>query len=130
VRAIHVYTGPDGLSHMKDLRFKVGPVHRGIGIELLPFLQCALLREVPSGGKGELHPSTRRQLVLHLTGGGTFHLSDGTSYRSQPGDLILYDDVTGKGHRSESEGGGSSTHLLLHLDPDFDLDSILEPDES
>jgi hypothetical protein len=62
-------------------------------------------------------------MVVHLTSGGELHCRDGTSRRPQAGDITLYDDTTGEGNRSR--GDGPSTHLLMYLDPAFDLDSIL-----
>jgi hypothetical protein len=110
---------------MKDLSFKAEPVHLGSGIDLLPFLHSATVREVPGGISGEFHPSTRRQIVVHLTGGGELQCSDGTTHRAEAGDLILYDDLTGEGHRSQSDGDRSNVHLLMYLDPSCDLDGLL-----
>ena len=125
--AIHVYAGSDGESHMQDLKLNLVPVPYGMGIELQSLVQEVHVREVSGVPKRDFRPSARRHIVVQLSGNGQLFCSDGTSRHTQPGDITLFDDLTGRGHRSQ--GGGSGTHLLMNLDPDFDLASILAKTE-
>ena len=58
----------------------------------------ALLFEFPAGWFGDWHPSPRRQLYINLGGRLEAKVADGETRRVGPGDIVLLEDLTGKGH--------------------------------
>jgi mannose-6-phosphate isomerase-like protein (cupin superfamily) len=58
------------------------------------------------GWYGDLHPSPSRQFLALLSGTVEVETSDGTVKQFGPGDIILLEDTSGKGHRSRNTGDG------------------------
>jgi hypothetical protein len=52
----------------------------------------------------EPHPAPRRQWVVMLRGAIEVEVSDGSRHIFQPGDLLLVEDVTGRGHTTYTVG--------------------------
>ena len=94
-----------GESHFVPLEISVtmrtfAPPAPPFGVsELTPASQCCFLF-VPRGFAGELHPSPMRMWIFFLSGEMEFEASDGECRRCVPGDAILLEDTTGKGHLS------------------------------
>ena len=53
---------------------------------------------VPVGTEAPSHNAPQPYICIVLSGQGEIVASDGTSLRVGPGELIFFDDVTGKGH--------------------------------
>jgi hypothetical protein len=53
---------------------------------------------------GERHPASEAQWVAMLRGVIEVQVSDGTSRRFRPGDLVLATDTTGRGHVTRTVG--------------------------
>ena len=68
---------------------------------------------------GPHHPS-RRQLVITLEGSVQLTVSDGTSRRMGPGDVVLAEDITGDGHSSMSLDG-PWTAILIPVPTEFEV---------
>ena len=69
----------------------------------------------PPGWDGGWHPSPRRQLFILLRGILEGEVSDGGSVRLEPGDMILLEDVSGKGHASRVVGDEMVEALVVVL---------------
>jgi hypothetical protein len=77
--------------------------------------RCNGLRSAPAagiifretGGDYDLswHPAPRRQYIINLDGGVKITASDGEAREIGAGEVILVEDVSGKGHLSQSIGG-------------------------
>jgi hypothetical protein len=52
----------------------------------------------------EPHPAPRRQWVVLVRGAIEIEVSDGSRRTFRPGDLLLLEDVTGRGHRTYTVG--------------------------
>ena len=51
------------------------------------------------------HPAPRRQYIINLDGGVQITASDGDARTIGAGEVVLVEDITGKGHLSKSVGG-------------------------
>lgn len=58
----------------------------------------------PSGWSGDWHPTPCRQIFSFLSGEIEVEASDGDTRRFVPGDSLLLEDTTGKGHASRNTG--------------------------
>ena len=52
----------------------------------------------PAGWDGEWHTAPARQFMMFLKGQFTVRVSGGETRRLNPGDIVLVEDTTGKGH--------------------------------
>jgi hypothetical protein len=58
----------------------------------------AVFFRIPAGWFGDWHPAPRRQYYVQTTGELEVQVSDGEIRHFQPGDVVLVEDVRGKGH--------------------------------
>lgn len=79
-----------------------------------PAAGCGYLAAAP-GWDGGWHPSPRRQLFVLLHGILEGEVSDGRSVRLRPGDVILLEDLSGKGHASRVVGDEKVEALVVVL---------------
>ncbi len=65
------------------------------------------------GWIGDWHPCPARQFLALMSGAVEMETTDGTIRRLGPGDLVLLEDTTGKGHVTRNIGGGYATFLVV-----------------
>ncbi|CCJ37360.1 hypothetical protein BN140_2437 [Methanoculleus bourgensis MS2] len=65
------------------------------------------------GWIGELHPAPTRQFLALLSGEVEMETTDGTVRRFGPGDLVLLEDTSGRGHVTRNTSDGYSTFLVV-----------------
>jgi quercetin dioxygenase-like cupin family protein len=70
------------------------------------------------GWIGELHPAPTRQFLALMSGAVEMETTDGTVREFGPGDLILLEDTSGKGHVTRNIGDGCATFLVVPV-PEF-----------
>jgi hypothetical protein len=107
-----LYTGDDGQSHMEDLdmekgEFALSKMHEATGLAF---------RRQESGYFSDWHNAPRRQFIITLSGGVEIGLGDGTIKRLGPGDVMLADDLTGKGHTTRAVGDGPRYSVAIPVD--------------
>ena len=90
---IRLYTGSDGTSHIEPRNIEEHPE-----LAELKSATGIVFRVSQPGHFWDWHPAPRRQYVITLQGEGEIGLEDGTLYRLRAGDVILAEDLTGKGH--------------------------------
>lgn len=62
------------------------------------------IRRVPPGTVLDWHPAPRRQYLFTLSGAWDIECGGGVTRRFKTGDVMLADDLTGRGHRSQVVG--------------------------
>ena len=68
----------------------------------VPHLRVSLFFSgAPSGWHGDWHPAPRRQFSCNLAGEVEVTASDGETRLFLPGDVLLLEDTTGKGHKTK-----------------------------
>ena len=65
------------------------------------------------GWIGDWHPCPARQFLALMSGAVEMETTDGTVRRLGPGDLVLLEDTTGKGHVTRNIGDGYSSFLVV-----------------
>lgn len=65
------------------------------------------------GWIGELHPAPTRQFLALMSGAVEMETTDGMVRRFAPGDLVLLEDTTGRGHVTRNIGEGYATYLVV-----------------
>lgn len=65
------------------------------------------------GWIGELHPAPTRQFLALLSGEVEMETTDGAVRRFGPGDLVLLEDTSGRGHVTRNTGDGYAMFLVV-----------------
>jgi hypothetical protein len=65
------------------------------------------------GWIGELHLVPTRQFLALMSGTVEMETTDGTARRFEPGDLVLLEDTSGKGHVTRNIGHGYAMFLVI-----------------
>lgn len=124
---VRVYTDESGVSHFEDVSPPMQPTTRTTGVSTSDWFSeplgepFRLSRVNPastdpgSAGSGEWgpwHPQPRRGFLVRLAGETETQVSDGEVRRFGPGDLVLFEDTTGQGHRNRRLTPDSLTILI------------------
>ena len=109
---IRIFTDDDGETHIEDCTM---PYRTDVIAENVPPLHISSLlkaegvffmhSEVDDSFKIlPFHNAPRRMMVIQLTGSSEQTTSDGSVRLMKPGDILVAEDVTGKGHKSRNIG--------------------------
>ena len=110
MQIIRLYTGDDGEAHFEDwtpdqlaeIVSKVGVSPIELGQPSTPFVE-------------DFHNARRRQYGVILAGGIEIETGDGSIRRIGPGDVLVSEDLTGRGHKRRSLGDEPCCYLLVPL---------------
>lgn len=116
MKIVRIYTGADGESHFEDVEPALTDRGAMGRISSLVPAKGVLFREVEGDYDLDFHNAPRRQYVVNLTGSVDIITGDGSTRRLGPGDVLLAEDTTGRGHRSRNVGGEPRTCLFIPLD--------------
>ena len=75
-----------------------------------------IFREVQPTYDLDWHPAPRRQYIINLDAGVKITASDGESRVIGAGEVILVEDVKGKGHRSQAVEGKLRHCIFVPID--------------
>ena len=74
-----------------------------------------IFTRMAAGASVDWHNAPRRQYVITLAGGVEIGLGDGSLHRFGPGEGILAEDLTGKGHTTRAVGDGPRVMMIIPL---------------
>ena len=114
-----VYSGKDGQSHLAEEPLAMKPFTdvegaHGEGTALQSTAGIAF-RVSPPGYVLSWHCAPRRQYSITLSGAAEIQVGDGTVVRVGPGDVLLAEDLTGRGHVTRSIGSGPRFYAIVPL---------------
>lgn len=117
---VRLFSAHDGESHFQEIETELKSVEFAPGTP--PLLvstefetTAASFFGAPAGWESDWHPSSGRHLFAVLTGVWEVTASDGEVRTFAKGDVLLVDDITGKGHTSRVIGDEDSLSLLVTL---------------
>ena len=116
MKITRLYTGSDGESHFEEIEI---PLEDSGDIGVMSQLQGAtgiIFRETGPSYNYDWHTVPRRQYVITLSGAVDIEVGDGTVKRFGPGDILLAEDTTGKGHRSRAVNAQPRKSIFVTLD--------------
>lgn len=115
MRITRIYTGDDGESHFQDVEL---PLQSGGGgrISELQKARGIVFRETDSSYDLDFHNAPRRQYVINLSGSVELEIGDGTKRILGPGEILLAEDTTGRGHKSRAVDGEPRRSIFVPLD--------------
>lgn len=100
---VRLYTGADGESHFEEIAPEYAPQGPS---ERAPWEKAESISfsRQPTGRFMDWHPAPRKQYVISLAGEVEIGIGDGTVRRFGPGDVLLAEDLTGRGHTTRVVG--------------------------
>ena len=112
-----LYTGADGESHFADVEIPVNHLGAaGASSERIPATGL-IVRETGPDYPLTWHNAPQRQYVVMLSGGRIeIEVGDGGKRAFGPGDILLAEDTTGRGHISRALDSEPRVSLFITLD--------------
>jgi hypothetical protein len=111
---VRVFTDEHGESHFQDINIDLRPARYGFLSEPIGPVEL-LLRRTPRGGSLGFHNPQHRQFVVTLTGAAEIGCSDGSRRVFRAGDIMLADDIAGRGHTTTELGDAGRNSLFLRM---------------
>lgn len=110
MQVVRIYTGTDNQTHFQD-------------VDLEAFAQLSTqvgtgpvrLNQGPAKSSLDFHNAPRRQYVVVLSGQMEIEIGDGSKRVLQPGDVLVAEDLTGKGHITRGVGEQPRVSLAIPL---------------
>jgi quercetin dioxygenase-like cupin family protein len=110
MKVVRVYTGADNQTHFEDLDLEAfatlapkvgeGPIRLNRG---------------PAKSSSDFHNAPRRQYVVIMAGTMEIEIGDGSKRQLGPGDVLVAEDLTGKGHIMRGVGEDPRITLAVPL---------------
>ena len=114
MKIIRLYTGADNESHFEEIDVELEPRGQSAFSTLQP-AQGVIFRRALETHNSDVHPAPRRQYVITLAGEVEIEAGDGTVRRFGPGDVMLADDTTGRGHKTRVVGNRPRDSVMIPL---------------
>ena len=116
MRVHNLYVDENGESHFRDIEIEWAE-QRGASrySKRLPATGI-IFRETAGDYDLDWHPAPRRQYIINLDAGVKITASDGEARVIGAGEVILVEDVTGKGHLSQAREGRMRHSIFVPID--------------
>ena len=118
---VRLYAYETGESQFEDMQADFdmavyAPPAPAFGVSAAVEARRFIMVHFPAGWDSDLHPAPRRQLFVMLSGRFQGQTSGGAVLDLGPGDVVLMEDTTGRGHSARTLDGTEVHALMVHLD--------------
>jgi len=114
-----VYSDQNGISHFKDVtvEFKATTLSHAPTAETSNPMQSAQIffTKMPSGAATTWHPADKKQLFSIIAGQIEITVGNGEKRLFGQGDVLLIEDITGKGHQGKIVGDRDFVAATVNL---------------
>lgn len=114
MKITRLYTGSDNESHFEETEVDMTP-HGADRVSALYPARGVMFRVAPPHHSTDFHNVPRRQYVITLSGHSEIETGDGAVRRFGPGDVMLAEDLTGRGHKTRVVGGEPRRYVFIPL---------------
>lgn len=108
---VRIYCGEDGQSHFEELELPAGRAGRSP----LQAARGISFNRLEPGEFMDWHNAPRRQYVIPLSGQVEIGIGDGAVRQLGPGDVLLAEDLTGRGHTTRVVGRKARVTAIIPL---------------
>jgi len=120
IEYLRIYADEEGCSHFEtnEIRMEAkdyAPPAPSLNTSSLASADNSVFLELPIGWYGEWHPTPVRQWLILMTGICEFEAGDGERVTCKAGDLVMLDDLIGKGHQTKVIGNESVRIAAIHF---------------
>src|SRR6266699_2422324 len=105
MRVHNLYVDADGETHFRDIEVEWVEERRGSQLSRRLPATGIIFRKTAGEYDLDWHTAPRRQYIINLDAGVRITASDGESRVIGAGEILLVEDVTGKGHLSKAIDG-------------------------
>lgn len=116
MRIHNLYVDAAGESHFRDITVEWVETRNFSKLSARLPATGIIFRETAGDYDLDWHPAPRRQYIVNLDAGVQITASDGEARVIGAGEVILVEDVTGKGHLSKSIGGQLRHSIFIPID--------------
>ena len=116
MRIHNLYTDASGQSHFRDIEVEWVEERRGSKLSKRLPANGIIFRETQAEHYIDWHPAPRRQYIINLDGGVEITASDGEKRVIGAGEVLLVEDVSGKGHLSKAVNGKMRHSIFVPID--------------
>ena len=120
INYLRIYSDSDGCSHfeIKTIGLETkdyAPPAPPLNTSVLEPANNSVFLELPVGWYGDWHPTPVRQWLILMTGACEFEAGDGERTIRKAGDVVLLDDMIGKGHQTKVLGDVAVRISAIHF---------------
>jgi hypothetical protein len=116
MRIHNLYEDADGISHFRDIEIEWVEERNFSKLSARLVATGIIFRETSGDYDLDWHPAPRRQYIINLDAGVQITASDGESRIIGAGEVLLVEDVSGKGHLSKAIGGTMRRSVFVPID--------------
>lgn len=116
MRIHNLYSDADGVSHFRDVEVVWAEERNCTKYSKRLPAAGVIFSEASPAYDLDWHPAPRRQYVINLEGAIEVTAGDGEVRIIGPGDVMLVEDTTGKGHLSKAVGGRMRRSVTVAVD--------------
>lgn len=114
---VRIVADPDGQSRFSDDPPQFGDPFRGISLTEPRSAIGAVFRRFEPSFASDWHPSGMRELAVMVSGTAEYEVGTGEVRTVGPGDVLVIEDTSGRGHRSRNIGLAERIMLVVALGP-------------
>ena len=120
IEYLRIFADQQGCSHFEtrqvDLQAKdYAPPAPSLNTSVPQAADNSVFLELPVGWYGNWHPTPVRQWLILMTGKCEFEAGDGERAIRKAGDVVMLDDLTGKGHQTKVLGDEPVRIAAIHF---------------
>jgi hypothetical protein len=120
IEYLRIFADKEGCSHFEtktiDLEAKnYAPPAPSLNTSIMASADNSVFLELPIGWYGDWHPTPVRQWLVLMSGMCEFEAGDGEKVTRKAGDVVMLDDLTGKGHQTKVLGDESVRIAAVHF---------------
>lgn len=120
IEYLRIFADGEGCSHFetKQIELKAqdyAPPAPPLHTTTLETADNCVFLELPIGWYGDWHPTPVRQWLILMTGKCEFEAGDGERVIRKAGDVVMLDDLTGKGHQTQVLGDEPVRIAAIHF---------------
>ena len=116
MRIHNLYEDEDGESHFRDIEVAFTEKRNFSKYSAMLPVTGIIFRETSGDYDLDWHNAPRRQYIINLDAASKLTASDGESRVIGAGEIILVEDISGKGHLSQSVGGRLRHSIFVAID--------------
>ncbi len=116
MRIHNLYEDANGISHFRDIEVEWVEERRMSKLSARLPATGIIFRETSGAYDLDWHPAPRRQYIINLDAGVQITASDGESRIIGTGEIVLVEDISGKGHLSKAIGGRMRHSIFVPID--------------